>query len=184
MTSTFSRTSWLKPAIPTPTHLLTPSSMRTGVRLVPLLDSTWMTCQPPLPASRSPMTRTITTSLDPHYAAVVRPSQLHLPQPGGCAQSGLPPLSDLSITANLLSPLPGCPNFHSRRVPIRRRPHLSFLFFPRPPSPQRRRSVESSLELISSFVIVTNQTSLRSEGGIAAARGPAQRAPRAALLLD
>jgi hypothetical protein len=146
-------------------------------------DSAWMTCQPPLPAPRSPTTRITTTSLDPHYAAAAQQSQLHLLPPGGYVPSGLLPLSDLCITTNP-SPLPGCPSFHSRRVPTRRRPCLLLLLSLRLPSPQRRRSVESSLELISSFVIVTNRMSLRSEGGIAGALGTARRAPRAALLLD
>ena len=176
-TSTFSRTIWLRPVILTPTLPSAPSSMRTTVRLALPLDFVWTTCQPPLPASHSPTTRITTILPGPRYVAAVQQSQLRLLPPGGYGQSGLPPLLDPSITTNL-SPLPGCPSFHSRR------PCLLFLPFLRLQSLQRRRSVESSLELISWFVIVTNRTSLMSEGGIAGAQGPARRAPRAALLLD
>jgi len=157
--------------------------MRTGTRPTLPSASAWMICQPPLPAWHSPTTRTTTTYLDPHYVAAVRQSQLHLLPPGGYAPNGLRLLLDLSITTNL-NPLPGCPSSHSRRAPVGRRPCLLLLLFLRLPSPQRRRSVESSLELILSFVIATNRMSFRSEDGIARALGPAQRASRAALLLD
>ena len=176
--------SWLRPTILTPSHRSAPSSMRTSVHPSFPSDLARMTYQLLLPASRSPTTAITTISLDPHYAAAVRRSQLRLLPPDGCARSGPPPLSDLSITTNPLSPLLGYLNSHSRRASTRRKPRLQTLLFPRLPSPRRRRSVESSLGLISSFVIVTNRTSLRSEGGIAGALGPARRAPKATLLLD
>ena len=174
---------WPRPVILTPAQLSAPSLMRISVRLALTSDSAWMTCQPPLPVLRSPTTRTNTTFLDPHCAAAIRQSQHHLLLPGGCVPSGLLPLSDPCTMTNL-SPLPGCPSFHSRRVPTRRRPCLPLPLFLRPQSPQRRRSVENSLELISSFVVVVNRTFLRLEDGIAEALGPARRASRAALLLD
>ena len=157
--------------------------MHTSIRLAFLVDSAWMTCQPPPPAPPSPTTPTTVTSLSPLCVAAIRQSQLHPLPLGGCVPNGLLRLSDLCIITNL-SPLLGCLSFHSRRVPTRRRLCLPLLPFLRLPSPQRRRSVENSLELISSFVIVTNRKSLRSAGGIAGALGTAQRASRAALLLD